>query len=100
MPTGTVKIQARARGFKRSVYSSTPYDANQPSQHAISLNVAAATETIEFTAAAPLIQTTTSQVPRTFSNLNGPAGSSGGAREADGKNAHAPRAAVNALHLA
>jgi hypothetical protein len=101
MPSGTVKIQASARGFKTSVYSNTPYDASHPSQHAISLGIAAATESVEVTAAAPLIDTTKTQVDTTFTNTNGAAVGSGGGRDRVDKEKkdQAQQASANVFNL-
>lgn len=71
MPSGKVKIEARAPGFKTTVYSKTPYDASRPAAYSITLSIAAASETVEVTAAAPMMDTTSPQVSRTFSNING-----------------------------
>jgi hypothetical protein len=102
MPSGTVKIEASATGFKTIVYDKTPYDANQPSQYSIGLQVAATTETIEVTAAPPLIDTSQSQVSHTFSNTNGAIGSgSGGGRGRDEKKdqVQAQQASANVFNL-
>ncbi len=67
MPSGHVKIEAEAPGFRKTVYSNTRYDESRPSAYRITLNVAAATETVEVTAEAPMIDTMQSQVTNTFS---------------------------------
>lgn len=56
MPSGHFKIQAQAQGFKTSVYSNTPYDADRPQQYSIRLNIASVSETVEVTSAAPTIE--------------------------------------------
>jgi Carboxypeptidase regulatory-like domain len=68
MPSGNVKIEARAQGFMNSVYSNTPYDAQHPMQYSITMRVSSASETIEVTAEAPLIESTQAQVTNTFSS--------------------------------
>jgi hypothetical protein len=55
MPSGKVRIEAQAPGFTATVYSGTPYNANHPAQYSIPLKVASASETVEVTAAAPLV---------------------------------------------
>jgi Carboxypeptidase regulatory-like domain len=55
MPSGTVKIEVSALGFKSAVYGATPYDASRPQQYGIPLSVGTASESIEVTAAAPLV---------------------------------------------
>ena len=55
MPSGNVRIEASHPGFRTTVYAKTPYDANRPVQYGIQLNVAAASETVEVTAPAPVI---------------------------------------------
>src|SRR5260370_14967160 len=62
MPTGTVKIEASARGFQSAVYRKTPYDASRPSEYSIPLSVGTASETIEVATAATLIETTKEQL--------------------------------------
>jgi hypothetical protein len=100
MPSGTVRIEASANGFKTIVYDKTPYDANQPSQYSIGLQVAATSETVEVTSAAPLIDTSESQVSHTFSNSNGAIGSGSGAgRGRDEKKDQAQQASANVFNL-
>jgi hypothetical protein len=98
MPSGTVRIQADARGFKSAVYQNTPHDSARPQEHSIMLTVGAVSETIEVTASAPLIETTQTQVGRTFSNTNGGAGLSGG-RARDEKKDQAQQASANVFNL-
>jgi hypothetical protein len=64
MPSGHVKIETQAQGFKTTVYSSTPYDSSRPEQYSIPLQVASVSETVEVTAEAPLIETTRATVHR------------------------------------
>lgn len=61
MPSGTYKIQTETYGFKTSVLNLN-YDANQPANYNTTLNVAAAAETVEVTAEAPVLNTTSSMV--------------------------------------
>jgi carboxypeptidase family protein len=68
MPSGNVKIEARAQGFMNSVYSNTPYDAQHPTQYRIMMRISSASETIEVTAEAPMIESTQAQVTNTFSS--------------------------------
>jgi hypothetical protein len=56
MPSGHVKIEAQAQGFKTSVYSNTPYDSDRPQQYSIRLNIASVSETVEVTSAAPTME--------------------------------------------
>jgi hypothetical protein len=64
MPSGLVKIEASAAGFQKQVYSQTPFDAAKPLPYSLQLNVSAATETVEVTAAAPTIETSMTQTKR------------------------------------
>jgi Carboxypeptidase regulatory-like domain len=101
MPSGSVKIEASAQGFKTTVYDNTPYDESRPSQYGLTLSVAAAAETVEVTAAAPLVDTTTAQVSRTFnpgSNAGGGFGGSAGKKE-DKKDQTAQQASANVFNL-
>lgn len=52
MPSGTIKVEARAKGFRTDAQSPINYDANQPFRLSSRLNVGATNETIEVTAAA------------------------------------------------
>jgi len=54
IPSGTVKIEANARGFKSSVYGNTPYDASRPEAYNIPLTVGTVTETITVDGVAPV----------------------------------------------
>lgn len=53
MPSGNVRIEASCTGFKTTVYAKTPYNSTRPSAYSIQLSIAAATETVAVTAAAP-----------------------------------------------
>jgi hypothetical protein len=55
MPSGKVRIEAQAHGFMPTVYSGTPYNANHPAEYSIPLKVGSTAETVEVTAAAPLV---------------------------------------------
>jgi hypothetical protein len=106
MPTGTIKIEASAPGFKSAVYNRTPYDASHPLQYGIPLSVGGATETVEVTSAAPLIETTQSQVTNTFtgttlSTFNGVAanGSAGKKEDKDRKDQPQQAASANVFNL-
>jgi Carboxypeptidase regulatory-like domain len=55
MPSGTVKIEASATGFKSAIYPRTPYEASHPSPYRIPLYVGETSSNVEVTAAAPLI---------------------------------------------
>ncbi len=63
VPSGRVKILVSAQGF-RSANLHTQYDAGRPSRYDARLNVGAASETVEVTAVAPMIETTTTTVRR------------------------------------
>src|SRR5262249_42675565 len=52
MPSGTVKIEASARGFNNTAYTNTPYDANRPQPYSISLQVGTVSEVVEVDGAA------------------------------------------------
>ena len=54
MPSGTVKIEANASGFKSSVYGNTPYDSSRPEAYNIPLTVGTVTETITVDGVAPV----------------------------------------------
>ena len=63
VPSGRVKIQVSAQGFQ-SANLHTQYDAGRPSRYDARLNVGTVSETVEVTASAPLIETTTTTVRR------------------------------------
>jgi hypothetical protein len=101
MPSGTVKIEADAQGFKRAVYPQTPHDSDRPQEHSITLSVGAVSETVTVTAAAPLIDTTSSQLSQTF-NFNGADNSAGDRivrRELKEPKDQAQQASVNVFNL-
>jgi len=56
LPSGNYKARADAPGFTAGTYNLN-YNAGQPSMYAFSLNVGAATETVEVSAAVPQIHT-------------------------------------------
>jgi hypothetical protein len=56
MTSGTVRIEASAQGFTATTYSGTPYDANHPLSYSIPLRIGTASETVEVTQAAPVMQ--------------------------------------------
>jgi hypothetical protein len=86
MPSGRVKISATAQGFKTAQVNAR-IDPSRPSQYQIRLNVGEATSTVEVTAEAPMIETTTTQVSSTFDNGNGSSGLSSGRKDRDEKKA-------------
>jgi hypothetical protein len=63
VPSGRVKILVSAQGFQ-SANLHTQYDAGRPSRYDARLNVGTVSETVEVTAQAPLIETTTATVRR------------------------------------
>src|SRR5579864_5258253 len=63
VPSGRVKILVSSQGFQ-SANLHTQYDAGRPSRYDARLNVGTASETVEVTAVAPLIETTTANVRR------------------------------------
>ncbi len=71
LPSGNYKIKLDSRGFKTSV-NNVRYDSSQPSMFGGVLNVGAATETVEVTASAPMLNTESSLVAvdgRNFSKI-------------------------------
>jgi Carboxypeptidase regulatory-like domain len=98
MPSGNVKIEASALGFKTEVYNRTPYDPGHPSQYSIPLSVGGASETVEVTAAAPLIDTTQSQVTNTFNGTT-LATLSPGIKKEDRKDQPQQNASANVFNL-
>jgi hypothetical protein len=54
VPTGRVRIRAESRGFKTTVRDAV-YDAGRPSTYSFALDLGAASETVEVTAAAPAL---------------------------------------------
>jgi hypothetical protein len=61
MPTGRVKIAVSARAF-RTAQINARYDASRPSRYDMRLTVGEANTTVEVTAEAPMIETTTTTV--------------------------------------
>ena len=61
VPSGRVKILVSAQGFQ-SANLHTQYDAGRPSRYDARLNVGTASETVEVTTEAPVIETTTASV--------------------------------------
>jgi hypothetical protein len=61
MPSGRVKIEAHARGFK-TAQTNARYDSGQPSAYHVQLSVGETTSVVEVTAEAPLVETTTATV--------------------------------------
>jgi Carboxypeptidase regulatory-like domain len=98
VPSGTVKIEVSARGFKTAVYSGTPYDASQSYQYRIPLSLGTANSTVEVTSAAPLVDTTQSQVTNTF-NGTALATLSPGVKKEDRKDQPQQNASANVFNL-
>lgn len=61
VPSGRVKILVSAQGFQ-SANLHTQYDSGRPSRYDARLNVGTVSETVEVTAEAPVIETTTASV--------------------------------------
>jgi hypothetical protein len=61
LPSGNYKAQAEVSGFNTTVLNMN-YDANQPSMYNVRLNVGGMSETVEVTAEAPQLNTTSSMV--------------------------------------
>ncbi|HWG49148.1 MAG TPA: carboxypeptidase-like regulatory domain-containing protein [Candidatus Acidoferrales bacterium] len=95
IPTGRVKVEVSAPGFQSSVLN-IDHSAENASRADSRLSVGSATETVEVTAEAPMIETTQSQVGSTFS-MNGPRTSSGRGR--DKKKDQAQPASQNVFNL-
>jgi hypothetical protein len=79
LPSGRVKIEATAPGFK-TTKSSVRYESSRPSHYNMRLNVGSTSSTVEVTADAPMIETTQAQVTNTFGGYipGSSAGISGG----------------------
>ncbi len=70
IPTGTYKVEIAAQGFKTAVQSDILVAAGRDSDlGSVKLSVGEASTTVEVTAAAPLVDTTTSQVTNTFTGV-------------------------------
>jgi Carboxypeptidase regulatory-like domain len=66
--TGTYKVEVSGQGFKTAVQNDVVVSAGRDSGLGdVHLTIGGATETVEVTAAAPLIETTQAQVTNTFS---------------------------------
>jgi hypothetical protein len=63
VPSGPVQITVSLQGFQ-SAQLHTQYDSGRPSRYDARLNVGTASETVEVTASAPLVETTTATVRR------------------------------------
>jgi hypothetical protein len=63
LPSGPVGIVVSAQGFQ-SAQLHTQYDSGRPSRYDARLNVGTASETVEVTASAPLVETSTAEVRR------------------------------------
>src|SRR5580693_6788776 len=66
MQTGTYKVTVTHPGFKAATNGSVTLDAGVPATVNITLEVGAATETVEVTAGADIVQTTTATVTSTL----------------------------------
>lgn len=70
IPAGSYKVEITAQGFKTSVQNNVPVSPGlDQGLGAMKLAVGGASETLEVTAAAPLIETTQAQVTNTFSGV-------------------------------
>ena len=67
LPSGSYKVKVEHAGFRTSM-NNIQYNSNEPSMYGFSLNVAAATETVEVSATAPQIDTTSSSTSYTYSS--------------------------------
>jgi hypothetical protein len=72
LPSGSYRVKVESNGFKTSA-NNVRYDSSQPSMYGSVLTVGAATETIEVTASAPMLNTETSSIAavegRNFSKI-------------------------------
>jgi hypothetical protein len=68
MPSGQLKIVASAMGFK-TLQTITRYDSSRPSIFNIRMMIGDVSTTVEVTDATPLIETTQSEVTKTFSGV-------------------------------
>lgn len=70
IPAGTYKVEVSSQGFKTAVENSIPVTAGiDRTLGSVKLSVGEANTTVEVAAAAPLIDTTQSQVTNTFSGV-------------------------------
>jgi hypothetical protein len=71
VPSGQVRIDISAQGFKRSSLRATSHEAGRGENYGTAeLSVGEASSTVEVTAAAPMIDTTSSSVTTTFGGSN------------------------------
>lgn len=70
MQSGNYKAKAESAGFKATQYN-IRYDATQPSIYNFSLNVGAVSETVEVTADAPMLNTTSAELSSVVNIQNG-----------------------------
>lgn len=72
MPSGDVRIEISAQGFQSASIRGTSHEAGRSEDYGPArLNVGSVSETVEVTAAAPMIDTNSSSVTTTFSGTNG-----------------------------
>ena len=72
VPSGQVRIEISAQGFRTASLRGTSHEAGRREDYGTAkLNVGTISETVEVTAAAPIIDTTSSSVTTTFSGTNG-----------------------------
>jgi hypothetical protein len=69
LPSGNYKLKVESRGFRTNV-ENIRYDSSQPSMFGGVLNVGAATETVEVSAEAPMINTSTASLSSTGDGRN------------------------------
>lgn len=65
MPSGNYKVKTEMRGFQTSTYN-TAYNADHPTTFNFALNVGAISETVEVTATAPTLETSSSSMSYTI----------------------------------
>ncbi|HLW55077.1 MAG TPA: carboxypeptidase-like regulatory domain-containing protein [Candidatus Angelobacter sp.] len=101
LPAGQIKVEVSANGFRTTVAHNTIRDAARSYEFPeLRLSVAGASQTIEVTAAAPMIETTQSQVTNTFSNFNGSfGGNAGGTINTKKKQEAQQQASANVFNL-
>ena len=69
LPSGSYKLKVESRGFRTNV-ENIRYDSSQPSMFGGVLNVGAATETVEVSAEAPMINTSSASLSSTVDGRN------------------------------
>src|SRR5882762_5490458 len=69
VPSGTYQLPAHAPGFQ-TMHSTISYDASNPHAYQIGLNVGSVTQTVEVTAEASTIETSTAQISGRKKNKN------------------------------